>query len=152
MVKVSVGGGATVVDRVPVLAALPGIFETSESGMRLAVAIGSDGRLINLAQRARKGEIVYIYATGLGTVLPLAATNVPGSGQKPWFSLVAGIAARGVRVVSAEYAAGLIGVYVIAIEIPSDAPSGIDVPLALGVVTAEGQAPIFAADSKLPIQ
>ncbi len=154
MVKVSVGGGATVVDRVPVVTALPGIFEVADAGgMRIAVAVGSDGRLITLAQRARKGEIVYLYATGLGAVLPLATTNVPGiPGQRAWFPVVAGIAARGVRVVSTEYAANLLGVYVVAIEIPADAPSGLDVPLALGVVTAEGQAPVFAADSKIPIQ
>jgi len=154
MARVTVSGGSTVVERVPVLAALPGIFETSEAGgLRYAVAVGSDGRLITPTQRAKKGEVVYLYVTGLGTVLPLSATNLPGfPGQKAWFTVIAGIASKGVRVVSAEYAVNLLGVYVVAIEIPADAPSGIDVLLALGVVLAEGQAPVFAPDSRIPIQ
>ena len=154
MVKVSVSGGATVVDSVPVLTALPGIFETTGAdGVRSAVVVGSDGRLISPSQRAKKGEVVYVYATGLGTVVPLSATNLPGfPGQKAWFPVIAGIAGKGVRVVSAEYAVNLLGVYVVAIEIPADAPFGADVALVLGVETVPGQTPAYSADSKIAIQ
>jgi len=154
MATVRVGAGATVVPSVPVLAALPGIFEaTAADGRRYAVAVNPDGSLNSSAKPAKKGGIIRVYATGLGVVLPLASTNQLGfPGQKVWLPVIAGIGGRGVRVVSAEYAVNMIGVYEIAIEIPADAPVGPDVVLALGVVTQEGQAPVYAADSKIAIQ
>lgn len=153
MVKVTVGGGSTVVDRVPVLAAMPGIFETTGAdGKRYAVAVGADGNLISAARRARRGDLLYFYATGLGTVLPLGVTNQPGfPGQKVWLPVVVGVGGKGVRVISAELAANMIGVYEIVIEIPADSAWGDDVALDLAIVTAEGQTPVFAATSKISI-
>ncbi len=153
MVKVTVGGGSSVVERVPVLVAMPGIFETTGAdGKRYAVAVGPDGNLISAARRAKKGDILYFYATGLGVVLPLGVTNQPGfPGQKVWLPVVVGIGGKGVRVVSAELAANMIGVYEIAIEIPTDAAWGDDVALDLAIVTVEGQTPVFAATSKISI-
>jgi len=154
MAVVRVGAGSTVVPSVPVLAALPGIFEaTAADGRRYAVAVNPDGSLNSSAKPAQKGSIIRVYATGLGVVLPLASTNLPGfPGQKVWFPVIAGIGGRGVRVVSAEYAVNMIGVYEVVIEIPADAPSGADVTLALGVETVAGQPPVYAADAKIAIQ
>jgi uncharacterized protein (TIGR03437 family) len=153
MVKVTVGVGSTVVERVPVLAAMPGIFETTGAdGKRYAVALGADGILISAARRARRGDLLYFYGTGLGTVLPLGVTNQPGfPGQKVWFPVVVGVGGKGVRVVSAELAANMIGVYEIAIEIPADSAWGDDVALDLAIQTVEGQTPVFAATSKISI-
>jgi len=112
-----------------------------------------DGTFVTPQNPARRGEQIRIYVTGLGPVLPLASTNQPGvPGQAVYYPVSVGVNNAGVRVVSAEYAVNLLGVYVMAIEIPTDAPMGADVSLVLGVETVPGQTPVYAADSKIAIQ
>lgn len=153
-VYVKVGASTTVVDRVPVLAAMPGIFETTAAdGKRYAVAVNPDGTLVTTATPARKGGTFRFYTTGLGSVLPLSATNLPGfPGQQVWLPVIVGIGARGVRVVSAEYAVNMIGVYEVTVEIPADMIGGPEVPFTMAVVVAEGQPAVYSADSKISIQ
>jgi hypothetical protein len=86
-------------------------------------------------------------------VLPLSATNLPGfPGQQVWLPVIVGIGARGVRVVSAEYAVNMIGVYEVTVEIPADMIGGPEVPFTMAVVVAEGQPAVYSADSKISIQ
>jgi len=151
-VKVTVDGGETLVNDVRVLYAQPGIFETVDSaGRRYAVVVRPNGTFVTPANPARRGEILRMYATGLGPVLPVAQTNQPGMGQAVYLPVIVGVANAGVRVLSAEYAQNMIGVYVVAFEVPADARTGAEIPLDLVVELPDGtkaQAP----GSRLAIQ
>jgi len=152
-VQVTVDGGSTLVNDVRVVYAQPGIFETTGAdGRRYAVVVRPNGTFVTPSNPAQRGEILRMYATGLGPVLPLAATNQPGvPGQAVFLPVIVGVANAGVRVVSAEYGQNMIGVYVVTFEVPADARTGTEIPLDLLVQLPDGgtaQAP----GSRLAIQ
>ena len=153
-VTVKVGGGQTTVSGVPVLVALPGIFETvAADGTRYVVATRPDGTLVTPSNPARRGELIRFYATSLGPTLPLVQTNQPGvGGQLAYLPLIVGVGGSGVPVVSAEYAQNMIGVFVVAIQIPENAPTGREITLSMGVVVAEGQPLAYSNTVKIAIQ
>jgi len=152
-VRVTVDGGETLVTDVRVLYAQPGIFETvGADGRRYAVVARPNGTFVTPANPAQRGEILRMYATGLGPVVPLARTNQPGvPGQMVFLPVIVGLANAGVRVVSAEYAQNMIGVYVITFEVPSDTRTGAEIPLDLVVELPDGSR-AQAPGSRIAIQ
>ncbi len=152
-VTVKVAGASTVVPNVPTFAIQPGLFETlSETGVRYAVAIGDDGRYLGPGQGARPGEIVRLFVTGVGQTTPATATNRAGvPGQKVAANLIVGFNNEGVRVVSAEYMVGVVGVYIVSFEVPSSATSG-SKPLVVAAVTPDGTNLIYSNPSTLTVQ
>ncbi|MEK7404921.1 MAG: Ig-like domain-containing protein [Acidobacteriota bacterium] len=152
-VQITVGSGSSVVQSVPVLAAQPGIFETQGAdGRRYAVIARPNGTFVTPLNPAVRGELIRIYVTGLGPVLPLAYTNQPGvPGQEVYYPLVVGVNNAGVRVVSAEYAQNMIGVYVVTIELPADTTVGLERSLDIVVQIPDGRT-AQAAGSRFAIQ
>lgn len=145
-VEVKVGSGSTIVSSVPVKAAHPGIFEMPRAGGRPhAVLVHLNGTFVTPENPAKRGETLRVYVTGLGPVLPLATTNCPGAqGQKVYFPVIIGVNNAGVRVLSAEYAENMIGVYVVTFEVPADAPVGQETTLQIGVQLPDGQVALGA--------
>lgn len=120
-------GGLTAVSGVPVLTLQPGIFETLDAttGRRYAVLLRSDGSYVTPSNPARRGDILRLFATGLGAVNPATDTNRAGvAGQSTVAGLIVGVNDGGVRVVSSAYAPGMIGVYVVDFEVPADTATG----------------------------
>lgn len=152
-VTVKVDSGQTTVSGIPVLAALPGIFETTlADGTRYVVAVRPDGTLVTPSNPARRGELIRFYVTGLGPALPLVQTNQPGvGGQLAFLPVIVGLAGSGVPVVSAEYAENMIGVFVVAFQVPDNAPSG-QVNLSIGVAVGEGQPLAYSNTVRIFIQ
>jgi len=141
-VLVRVGPRSTTVWDVPVLHAQPGIFETAFGQARYGSVMRPDGTAASPQNPVRRGEIARMLVTGLGPVLPLAATNRPGiPGQNVYYQVIVGINKAGVRVISAEYAVNLVGVYTVAFEVPRDAPTGADVALDIAVLVGEVNVP-----------
>jgi uncharacterized protein (TIGR03437 family) len=136
--------------------ASPGIFETPMSdGKSRAVLVRPDGSFVDSANNpARRGEIVRLYATGLGQVSALVATNgvpIPGTDVTVNGSVIVGVNNSGVRVVSARLAPDLIAVYEVAFEIPADAPTGTDIVLSVAINPTDGSATQFSRGSLIPI-
>lgn len=152
-VQVTVDGGSTLVNDVRVYYAQPGIFETvGEGGRRYAVVVRPNGTFVTPSNPAQRGEILRMYATGLGPVLPVARTNQPGvPGQVVYLPVIVGVANAGVRVVSAEYAQNMIGVYVVTFEVPADTRTGPEIPLDLVVQLPDGTT-AQAPGSRIAIQ
>jgi uncharacterized protein (TIGR03437 family) len=126
-VVVKITGSQLQVDNVQVFRAAPGIFETPAApGQRAyAAVIRPDGSYVTPTNPAVRGEVVQAAVTGLGTTLPEAVTNRVGTGgQAVSAPLIVGVNDQGVRIVSATYAPGMIGVYWIAFEIPLDTTPG----------------------------
>ncbi len=136
-----VGAGSTTINNVQVLDYQPGTFETADAqGRRYAVALRPDGTFVTPDNPARYGEIVRVYITGAGQVAPTAMTGATGTaGQKVAIDVVVGLNDQGVRVVSAEYAQGMVGVYEIKFEVPQGTQTGATRPLGILLVRSNGQ-------------
>jgi len=159
-VTVTVGSASTTVN-VPVLAASPGIFQTTMSdGVLRAVAIRPNGSFVSLANPARRGETIRAYATGLGVTSPAVVTNataVPGTDAMVQGTLIMGVTntagqGEGVRVSNARVAPDLIGVFEIPFLVPSDAATGDNVAFSVGVIPVGSSTAVYSATAKLPIQ
>ncbi|HYZ86108.1 MAG TPA: hypothetical protein VE621_16985, partial [Bryobacteraceae bacterium] len=100
----------------------------------------------------RRGETIRFYATGLGQVTAATGTNRAGiPNQRVNANIIVGLNYEGAPLVSAEYAEGMIGVYVITFQIPSNAPAGSAIPLNMAAVAPDGQS-VFSRDSNIAIQ
>jgi uncharacterized protein (TIGR03437 family) len=141
---------------VPMTNAMPGIFEYDvSSSARAAVALRPDGTVVSPTNQARRGEVVRVYVTGLGPVLPVGGvpvkTNQPGyPGQKPFFATSVQLGGSGAPGVTAEYAQNLIGVFIVTFQVPADAQTGAAVPLVVSVLKDNGQT-VNSRASSIPI-
>lgn len=127
--------GAAAKTHTHILPAAPGIFQMRmEDGRLRAVLARQDGALVDLERPARRGEVLRLFATGI----------------HPRFPVVAGVNHRGARLVEVRAAPWQAGVYEVIFEVPADAPSGRDVPLAIAAIV-DG-APVFGNKSSLPVE
>jgi uncharacterized protein (TIGR03437 family) len=136
-VQVRVSGGSTTVSNVPVLAALPGIFEyTASNGKRYGYIIrASDGSLVTPEAPAQRGRDYFAIVTGLGQVSPLTGTNRVGlPGQAVIAPLLVGVNNAGVPVVSADYAVSQVGLYAVRFTVPADAAPGTERNFAVAAI------------------
>ena len=133
-------GGSTTVSGIQVLAVQPGVFESDlGTGRKVAILLRPDGSLVTAANPALRGEVIRMFATGLGLVAPASNTNRAGVGGQTVVSpLVVGVNDLGVEIVSTELATNMIGVYIVAFRIPLDATTGINRNLALAAVRSDG--------------
>ncbi len=159
MVRTGVGTPlemTTFVDGVKITNALPGIFEYNVSSTtRAAVALRPDGTVVSPTNQARRGEVIRVFTTGLGPVLPVGnvpvKTNQPGyPGQMPFFTTSVQLGGSGAPGVTAEYAQNLIGVFIVTFQVPNDAQTGAAVPLTVSVVTDNGTT-VTSKASSIPI-
>jgi uncharacterized protein (TIGR03437 family) len=135
-------GAQAQVDNVQVFRGAPGLFETPASGSQRAYAaiVRPDGSYVTPTNPALRGEVVLAAVTGLGQTTPAASTNRVGNGsQQVAAPLVVGVNDQGVRIVSATYAPGMIGVYWVAFEIPADTTPGLYRSFAIAVDQGNGE-------------
>lgn len=141
-IAIRIPGAVGTVEGVQVFRAAPGIFETTATSSTRAYAaiIRPDGSYITPNNPGRRGEVVYAAVTGLGTVSPATATNRVGTGgQLVGANLIVGVNNQGVRIVSASYATGMIGIYWIGFEIPNDATPGTFINFSIAAESPTGQ-------------
>jgi hypothetical protein len=90
----------------------------------------------------------------MGPVAPVIGTGalpVPGADSLVLGQVIVGVNNAGARVVTARVSPNLIGVYELAFEVPSDAPSNNDVVLSVAVNAPGDSQTRFSNGSKLPI-
>ncbi len=147
-VKVSIGDYSSSLVNVPIAAASPSLFEyTDSSGRLFAAAVGGPG-VIGSGNTAKRGQVVSLYANGLGAV-----ENQPASGEaaslttlSPARSLpTVTVGGRPAQVSFAGLAPGYVGLYQINVTIPADAPTGVQ-PV---VVSSNG---VSSKSANLPIE
>ena len=128
-VVITRNGAASMPVNVRLAPSAPGIFVIREG---VGVVVDQAGRLIDAQTATRKGEVLVIYASGLGPVNGATASGNPASTtelqptQSPTECLITG----GGRNINASIffsglAPGFIGVYQVNAQIPEDAPSGV---------------------------
>jgi uncharacterized protein (TIGR03437 family) len=152
---VNVGGGSATTN-ITILPGSPGIYSTTMSdGVNRAVLARPDGSWVSLQNPARRGEIITVYVTGLGPVSPAVGTDsiaVPGTDSLVTGQVIVGVNNAGARLIKARLAPSLIGVYEVAFQVPSDAPTGNDVVLSVAINVPGDPTTRFSGGSKIPIQ
>ena len=144
------GSPATVPITVKPLA--PGVFTSSYNGKNYAVAVRPDGSQVSPNNPAQRGETIQLYITGLGQATPAIATNTAGVADQTIVSpLIVGLNNGGVPLVSVVYGPGLIGIYIVVMQVPEDTQTGPYQPI--GIVAYDPQKnAYFAQPTYIPIQ
>lgn len=155
-VTVTVNGVSSLIN-LAVRSAGPGIFQYAMSdGIYRAVLAHADGSVVSLENPAHRGETISLYATGIGQVLPSLYTNMaplPGIDSIAIGQMTVNVNNAGVNVVSARRFPGLIGVDEVTFQLPSNAPTGNDVPLSISVAAIDDpQSPQYSNATEMPIQ
>jgi uncharacterized protein (TIGR03437 family) len=107
--------------------AAPGIFTVERSGRGPGAVVHSDFSLVSAQRPARVGEILAVFATGLGATTPSVGTGSPASSttlavtQLPPTATIAGIPAP---VHFSGLAPGFVGLYQVNVEVPAGVPGG----------------------------
>jgi uncharacterized protein (TIGR03437 family) len=127
----------------------PAVFEyTASSGARLAAALDAANNLIGPSNPARRGQTVQIFSNGLGPVDNTPASGEPASTQTLSRTTAAPTVTIGGRPAGVSFsglAPGFAGLYQLNVEVPADAPTGIQaLTLSIGGVTAK--------TSSIPVQ
>jgi uncharacterized protein (TIGR03437 family) len=159
-VVVSVGA-ATANVSVAVLPASPGIFTSPGSdGVVRAVAVRPDGSFVSTTNPARKGETLVLYTTGMGATLPALGTDAVtplGVSAQAQGRVIVGYGnasggGGGVTAISATALPGTVGVFQVVFQVPSDAASGNNVNVSMGVIPVGSSTVYYSNTTKLPIQ
>ena len=99
---------------------LPDGFRRSVSGQPYALAVHGDWNgLITAENRARPGEVIHLYMTGLGPVAPAVETGAPSPAEPP-ARVVLPLACSPAEVLFAGLAPGFAGYYQVTLRIPGD--------------------------------
>jgi uncharacterized protein (TIGR03437 family) len=122
--------------KVRVLAAAPGIFQARMGDSHVqAVVLREDGGAVDPAYPARPGEVLHLFATGLG------------ASPK---SLIVGVNHQGAPLISATPAEDTPGVFDVAFQLPWGTPPGADIPLSVAVLV--NGTPVYSNKSSLPVE
>jgi uncharacterized protein (TIGR03437 family) len=149
-VNVASEGSATIT--VPIKPLAPGVFTSTYGGQIYAVAVRPDGSQVSPTNAAHRGENIQLYVTGLGQATSSIATGAAGVADQGIVStLIVGLNNGGVPLISAVYGPGLIGVYVVTLQVPADIQTGPYQPI--GVVAYDASNNVyFAQPTYIPIQ
>ncbi len=153
-VTVNVSGGSATVN-VPVLPASPGLFLTpGSSTVSVPVVERPDGSFVSSSNPARRGEQLIAFVTGLGPTTPAAATNAlpaPGTPATVNGTVIVGMTGQGIPLIGAQLSPDLIGVYMVAFQIPSSIAAGNNT-FSIGIIPAGSTTAYYSATMLLPVQ
>jgi uncharacterized protein (TIGR03437 family) len=131
-VSVSVAGQASTPATVTLALVAPGIFTASQDGKGAGAITHVDGSLVTTQNPAHTGELVILYATGLGQVTPAVATGALPAGASNTVAPVT-VSIGGINVIPLDFA-GLAGCCVGLNQINARVPLGVSSGNAVPVV------------------
>lgn len=147
--KVSIGDASSAVYSLAIADVSPATFEFADagSGRRLVAAVTPRG-VATVASPARRGDVISIYANGLGAVSGNVSSGEP-SPASPLAETLASptvtIGGRQAQVLFSGLAPFFVGLYQLNVVIPADTPSGVQ-PV---VITQNG---ISSKQANVPIE
>ncbi len=126
-VMVTANGVTAVVTQVNISTSPPGVFKVDAT--HGAIEHSSDYSAVTPGHPAAPGEIVIVYATGLGTVTPVVNDGV-GAPLKPLSTTdqtpAVTIGGQTAEVLFSGLAPGKVGLYQLNVRVPKNAPAGED--------------------------
>jgi uncharacterized protein (TIGR03437 family) len=133
-IKVTVNGRSSVSRTISLQSFVPGIFAVNQQGSGPAAVLHSDNvTLVSDQSPARPGEVVVVYATGLGPHLPPLGTGEPSAGNQTAHLptvLIDGIPAE---VLFSGGTPGFVGLDQINVRIPLSTRPAADIPIVIGI-------------------
>ena len=124
-------------------AAAPALFQQDA---QVVIATHGNGPLVTRAAPAQKGEIVVLYATGLGATSPAAIPDQVATMAAPIVNLadfrvlLNGAAVNPHLILYAGVTPGFAGLYQINLQLPADTPSNPEIRIGLStVMSPEGR-------------
>jgi len=121
-VIVNNNGATAVLTDVPLYRVQPGLFEwVSPGGVRYTAAVKTDGSVVEPGNPASPGEVVSLFLTGMGPILPVLGTGEPGPADPPaetWLKPVVNVGGLPAQVLFSGYAPGFLGLYQVNLLIP----------------------------------
>lgn len=120
----------------------PGVFTRDSSGEGQGLVFDASFRFVDATNPAHAGEILVIYTTGLGEVVPPipAGTPAPVDSLRPTASPVT-VTIGGVnapQVLFAGLAPGFTGLYQVNVVVPEGVTPGADVPIIISAADRPG--------------
>ena len=148
---------------VTVLPYSPGIFGFVDGdGKTRAVLVRPNGSYAGYSNPVARGEVIRMFVTGLGQTTPSLVTDefdlFTLNAQNVWVPemleviapVVVGVNNNGVTVTSAHYAYGMVGVYEVDFEVPTDTATGYNAPFA--IIVYNGTQAVYGNGSLIAIQ
>jgi uncharacterized protein (TIGR03437 family) len=136
--RLATQGGVSDNFNLTILPAAPSVFRIAttqtDSGTTPSIVRSDNNQLVTPSNPVHRGDVLVIYATGLGRTNPLipagqpAPTDQLASTQIPVVVTLGGIQQQ---VLFAGLAPGLVGVYQINVQITRSVPEGLSVPLVI---------------------
>lgn len=134
-VVVSAPGSGSAPASVPLARQTPGIFTMADSGQGPGKILHSaDFTFVSATNPARIGEVISIYATGLGPTSPSVGTGAAAATDGtlyPTTTPVVSIGGANGQVLYSGLAPGFVGLYQVDVRIPSGSAVGLNVPLTI---------------------
>jgi uncharacterized protein (TIGR03437 family) len=130
-------GGVSDSFNVTILPAAPSIFRSSVAGSSSSIATvlrSSNGLMVTPSNPIHRGDVLTIYATGLGRTSPAVETGMPAPVEPLASALIPPVVTLGGVQMPVEFAGltpGEVGVYQINVRIDGRAPLGMSVPLSI---------------------
>lgn len=127
-VVLSQSGALTVPETIVVAPAAPGIFATNQQGTGQGAILNVQGLFVDGSAPAAGGDVVQVFATGLGATNPVVASGVGAPTSPALAKVVAAVTATvGGQPAPVQFA-GLtptfVGLYQVNVQIPSGLPPG----------------------------
>jgi uncharacterized protein (TIGR03437 family) len=146
-VVVTTASGASNTFTVNVAAVSPANFDLDGKGLA-AVLKNADFSLVTASNRAKAGDVLLLYLTGLGQTTPATKTGelVSGDALRNTGTVTATIGGTNATVVYSIASPGAAGLYQVALTVPSGVTTGNAVPI---IVTMNG---VRSNAANIPIQ
>jgi uncharacterized protein (TIGR03437 family) len=158
----SVDGSTTLVLRTPsgvsdnfnvtIQTTAPSIFRNGVAGPQAdvpTVVRANNNQVVTLSNPVHHGDVLTIYATGLGRTSPSVETGVPAPSDPPASALVSPVVTIGgvpVEVLFAGLSPGEVGIYQINVRVGGAVPPGLSVPLAITQGSIATEVPVRVVD------
>jgi uncharacterized protein (TIGR03437 family) len=127
-VVVNQGGALTVPEGITVAPTAPGIFAKNQQGSGQGAILNTQFVLVDASAPAAAGDVVQVFATGLGATNPPVASGAAAPGAPPLAQVVATVTAtiggQPAQVLFAGLAPTYVGLYQVNVQIPGGLPPG----------------------------
>jgi uncharacterized protein (TIGR03437 family) len=130
-------GGVSDSFNVTILPAAPSVFRNSSAGPETGIATvvrQANGYVVTPSNPVHRGDMLTIYATGLGRTIPAVESGMPSPSEPLAEAMIRPLVTIGGVPVEVQFAGltpGEIGVYQINVRVTEQVPLGLDVPLSI---------------------
>ena len=147
--QVLVGSQTSLAQTLSIASAAPGIFTVTADGKGAGAISHADGLVVTPQNPALPGEVVVLYATGLGQVQPFVATGaLPGGASTTATPVVVSIDGVAVNPDFAGLSGCCVGLNQVNVRVPATTRSSANIPLGLSIGGAQSNVVTIAVGSK----